>query len=535
MRLVTDPAASRSMFPSWSPDPPNGRSSSPSPTAEPSVARRDSYELHGRASPLPSSATWSRSARLTSLDESPPRPSPTASFIKRVHQASSPTASFIKRVVFESANAGAAYQPLTPGFASAPPIRPRLSWFAMFMLTLMVLTLGTVFGYHSAAPPPPPPHVAVYRAAGRPVACAGWEARCLRGADAAAAQDLSRFWRRSLCAEEPSPKAGRGQDTVSGELSCANRAEVWAAPSVALLPHAAQAAQRRLQPPERDGGETPTLVLFLPGTGTAPLQAQTLLEAAARAGHHVLGLSYTALPVAVAQLDIWCTRPGADSAACNTQLHEAVLFGTTTGEAAGGLWPVPRRESVASLAAEALRKLGWTQFLVADAVVAKGSKRRAHSEDVAWERVVVSGHSQGASHAAYLSVVRPVRAAVLLSGPQECPACGRDWVGAKRAAHTHTHTPVRRATYALREECGDEPYDAHSYCASLHPGLQRRNLQEMGLAPGLLGNRSGFIVLDFEPLVLGPGTGRSHHGSVALGKQAPPGVAAMWLSLYSAL
>ena len=57
----------------------------------------------------------------------------------------------------------------------------------------------------------------------------------------------------------------------------------------------------------------------------------------------------------------------------------------------------------------------------------------------------------------------------------------------------------------------------------------------MGLAPGVLGNRSGFIVLDFEPLVLGPGTSRSHHGSVALGKQAPPGVAAMWLSLYSAL
>ena len=539
MRLAKDHGATRSMFPSWSPDPP-GRSCSPSPTAEASVARRDSYELHGHASPLPSAATWSRSARLSSLDESPPRSSPTASFIKRVHQASSPTASFMKRVVFESAaNADAAYQPLTSGFASAPPIRPRLTWFAWFMLTLMVLTLGTVFGYHSAAPAAAPPHVAVYRAAGgRPVACAGWEARCLRGADAAAAQGLSRFWHRSLCAEEPSPKAGRGQDVVSGELSCAHRAEVWAAPSIALLPHAAQAAQaaqHHLQPPEHGGGETPTLVLFLPGTGTAPLQAQTLLEEAARAGHHVLGLSYTALPVAVAQLDIWCTRPGADSAACNTQLHEAVLFGSATGEAAGRLWQVPRGESVASLAAEALRKLGWTQFLVADAVVAQGSTRRAYSEEVAWERVVVSGHSQGASHAAYLSVTRPVRAAVLLSGPQECPACGRDWVGAKQAAHTHAHTPVRRATYALREECGDEPYDAHSYCASLHPGLQRRNLQEMGLAPGVLGNRSGFIVLDFEPLVLGPGTGRSHHGSVALGKQAPPGVAAMWLSLYSAL
>ena len=134
-----------------------------------------------------------------------------------------------------------------------------------------------------------------------------------------------------------------------------------------------------------------------------------------------------------------------------------------------------RRESVASLAAAALRQLGWTQFLVPDAKgtgSSPGSSASSYSEDVAWERVVVSGHSQGASHAAYLSVVRPVRAAVLLSGPQECPACGRDWVGAKRAAHT----PVCRATYALREECGDEPYDAQSFCASLHPGLQQRNL-----------------------------------------------------------
>ena len=349
MRLAKDHGSSRGMFPSWSPDPPNGRSSSPSPTAEPGVTRHDSYELHGRASPVPSASTWGRSARLTSLDESSPRPSPTASFIKRV--ASSPTASFMKRIVhqasFESTgSADAVYQPLTPGFASAPPTRTRHTWFALSMLTLMLLTLGTVFGYRSAAPAPVPPHVAVYRAAGgRPVACAGWEARCLQGADAAAAQDLSRFWRRSLCAEEPSSKAGRGQDTVSGELSCANRAEVWAAPSIALLPHAAQAAQaaqHHLQPPEHGGGETPTLVLFLPGTGTAPLQAQTLLEEAARAGHHVLGLSYTALPVAVAQLDIWCTRPGADAAACNTQLHEAVLFGTPTAEAAGGLWQVPR-------------------------------------------------------------------------------------------------------------------------------------------------------------------------------------------------
>jgi hypothetical protein len=128
-----------------------------------------------------------------------------------------------------------------------------------------------------------------------------------------------------------------------------------------------------------------------------------------------------------------------------------------------------------------------------------------------------------------------VRAAVLLSGPQESPASGQRWIGGAAAADASRGAPppVRRAAYALREECGDEPYDARSFCASRHAGLQRRNLQAMGLAPGLLGNGSGFVVLDYAPRVLG--SGRAHHESVALGRQAGPAVAALWLTLFSAL
>lgn len=240
-------------------------------------------------------------------------------------------------------------------------------------------------------------------------------------------------------------------------------------------------------------------------------------------GFHVLGLSYASLPIAVSQLDLWCVRPGADATACNAQMHEAVLFGRAPGDEGGGdqtggLWPVAPSESVGALAAAALRKLGWWQFLRADG-------------GVAWERVVVSGHSQGASHAAYLSVAVRVRAAVLFSGPQEGTENGKGWIG-EAAASPPT---LRRAAFARKEECGDEPHHSvrASYCATRYPGLQRKNLGAMGLVPGVLGNVSGFVVLDFTPRALG--VGRSHHEMVALGAQAPAAVVAIWKTLFAGL
>ena len=136
--------------------------------------------------------------------------------------------------------------------------------------------------------------------------------------------------------------------------------------------------------------------------------------------------------------------------------------------------------------------------------------------------MVVSGHSQGASHAAYLSTRVRVRAAVLFSGPQEGPNCSA-WV-------RDAPQVLRRATFSAHEECGDAPA-LSSYCTA-YPRLLRHNLEAMGLAPGLLGNGSGFVVLDFEPLV---SEGRSHHDSVALQAKAPPPVVAAWRVLLARL
>ena len=138
------------------------------------------------------------------------------------------------------------------------------------------------------------------------------------------------------------------------------------------------------------------------------------------------------------------------------------------------------------------------------------------AKSIRWERVVVSGHSQGASHAAYLSVARKVRAAVLFSGPQEHPATS-GWLGMGPPT-------LRRAVYAMHEECGDAPADTAAFCY-LFPMRMRKNLEAMGLRPGFIGNSSGFVVVDFEPLLM---EGRAFHDSTALQTKAPPPVVALW-------
>ena len=118
----------------------------------------------------------------------------------------------------------------------------------------------------------------------QPVPCEGWEARCRAGADAAAAQGLGRFWPVDQCAD-------------GARLSCGFRAPAWASPSVVELPASAENhAHSATHVSEK--GTSETLLVFLPGTGTATDKVHTLLSAAADMGHHVIGLSYgTALPL----------------------------------------------------------------------------------------------------------------------------------------------------------------------------------------------------------------------------------------------
>lgn len=314
-----------------------------------------------------------------------------------------------------------------------------------------------------------------------PSACFGWEQRCVEAAQLADVQGLGEYWNASDCAP-------------GAHLSCESRAAAWSAPNILLAPVGS-------------ASNPPTLVLFLPGTGATPAEYETLLEAAARQGHHILGLSYSSYPFAVSQSNVWCTGQTSPSL-CNEGLHESVLFGG--GE--GSIWEVPRNESVETRLISALATAGWSSMF------------QAGADSVDWTRVVVSGHSQGASHAAYLSVVRPVQAAVLFSGPQECPACAKSWVG------RGDPMILRRGLYSLQEACGDRPANAEKqYCSSQFSHVLRDNLETMGCERGFLGNTSGYVVSDYVPLKF---VGRPYHCSVAMEDYAPVGDVALWTSLF---
>ena len=76
------------------------------------------------------------------------------------------------------------------------------------------------------------------------------------------------------------------------------------------------------------------------------------------------------------------------------------------------------------------------------------------------------------------------------------------------------------------------PLAPRSYCASLLPMLMRDNLEAMGMRKGYVGNISGYVVVDYPPLIH---EGRAFHDSVVLHDKAPPPVKALWKTLLGQL
>jgi hypothetical protein len=155
------------------------------------------------------------------------------------------------------------------------------------------------------------------------------------------------------------------------------------------------------------------LALFLPGTGGAPAQFPAFLQHGAARGYHVIGLTYT--------------NDQSVTVMCNTEKRNADCAGEVrdeilTGRDASDLLTVPVPDSIEKRLIDLLTYLnfhrpmeGWEQFLNPQGMVA-------------WDKIVVSGNSQGAGHAAYIAKVRRVHRVGVYAGPS-------DWVNA-------SNTPV---------------------------------------------------------------------------------------------
>ena len=389
--------------------------------------------------------------------------------------------------------------------------------------------LGKTAGVRFAAPAALLLVASVLAAAGSPPWDCGapntlpgaWDdGNCLRGAHA-------EVWARDAKNRATGGDAARCA-AGTGAFSCEAHRAVWNAPHVFLTPPTR---------PRKSNASPPSLAVFLPGTGATPSVYSRVLASAQQAGHFVVGLAHLSQPVPVSAFNAWCASADLEprtEASCNSRAHRAMVMGLAAAASDDqGLWDVGHANSVEATLRAALESVEWgAQFFK----LYRRSNNSISDSDLLWERIIVSGHSQGAGHAAWWSVGRPVLGAVLLSGPQDTAAAATGWLRDSSENSTLNATR-RRILLSAHEECGPYPRDPISFCEA---NLLMRNAATMRMLParnwtctgGLVGSGGGVVVSYAEPAA-GCIHGRRYHCSTACDPCAPQGMDALWRDLFS--
>ena len=221
---------------------------------------------------------------------------------------------------------------------------------------------------------------------------------------------------------------------------------------LAPVPALAQSRSYEVQPSSIDGGvhnfDSPNLVIpnttltgaplvvFLTGAGGKPTGQTDFLKFVATQGFPVIALEYDDDPGAA---DACPKSPDAD---CAEAFRRMRVDGVADGPGASPVSNPPNETIVARLTF-LLRFLtqdkpgeGWDYYLDGD--------------NIRWDRVVVSGQSQGAGMAAYIAKHHEVARVVLFSSPQDVTGADNtpaQWLGLPSA------TPADRwfAEYHARE------------------------------------------------------------------------------------
>lgn len=179
------------------------------------------------------------------------------------------------------------------------------------------------------------------------------------------------------------------------------------------------------------------LVVFLPGTNGKPEHARLLLSMVANQGYRVIGLTYNDEPAVV---KICPHNPDPD---CSAKFRQKRIFGDDVTQVVDN----SPNEAVVSRLVKLLQYLdatypqeGWRDYLAGD-----GPN---------WNKIVVSGLSQGAGMAAYIAKQKLVARVVLFSSPWDFIAPSRalaPWISGPSV------TPPDRwyAEYHRRENTAD--------------------------------------------------------------------------------
>ena len=247
----------------------------------------------------------------------------------------------------------------------------------------------------------------------------------------------------------------------SGARGCTNRHVVCAPPPTSTTQSNITAAV--------DNAASKGLVVFLPGTYLQPSDYSHIVAEFSHHGFHALGLFY---PSAEGQNGCGASRASAHPTDLNCTATER--FKVLTGADNGGHTNITAADSIVNRVAKALAFLGppWSDYLDAE------------TKAVRWSDVIISGHSNGADHAGFLSKNFNVSRALMFAGPNDnVGARGLDlyyppapWVFRNWTSNVtgQTATPPGRlygfGVCGYRGAMGQHPSDDE--CWHWHPGWE---------------------------------------------------------------
>lgn len=203
------------------------------------------------------------------------------------------------------------------------------------------------------------------------------------------------------------------------------------------------------------------LFVFLPGSGASPLGYDDVVLEAGAQGYHAIGLSYPNATTAASKCgnDLDCYGP----------LHQRVFDGTGSS-AVDSTTPVNavehRLAALLTYLDASYPTEGWGQYVSGGLPV--------------WSKVVLAGHSQGASEAAWGGEVRDLAGVVLFAGPADADS---NDVPAHWLSDPHL-TPAERYVALIHSKDNWYARDAQTWVALGIPGARQMEPVDGGVVAG---------------------------------------------------
>lgn len=236
------------------------------------------------------------------------------------------------------------------------------------------------------------------------------------------------------------------------------------------------------------------LFVHLQGTGGKPANSLLVLRQAGTRGLHAIGLAYPNVP----SVDSLCSA--SSDAACYEKVRLEIIDGTDRTP----LVAVSRADSIENRLIAALATLashypadGWAQYLVAG--VPK------------WDRIVISGHSQGGGHAALMARDRTMARVCMFASPKDTSS----FFNAPAAWQTMAHVTPTDRYYGFNHQQDSQATTLRNWAALGLAGLGAAVDVDVSASP-FAGSHQ--LTTNAVPAIAG-----AFHGSVVVDRNTPLG------------